>query len=322
MSAAPTAGTQPDADTLATAIAWRSAGHGVQLVTVVSTWGSAPRPPGSIAAVRDDGAVVGSVSGGCIERELAEHRAPGTAGQGATAIESITVTDDAARRVGLTCGGSLELIFETLQDVEPLQRIVTALTERRRLVRELDLDTDTVRVRDAVPGERFAWNGHRLARPFGPAWRVLLIGAGELSRHVARLSAMLDFEVVICEPRAPFRQAMDLTGITLLDVLPDDAVSSHAADPDSAVLALSHDPQLDDLALEQALDASCFYIGALGSRRSHAKRADRLVAVGVERDAIARIHAPIGLNIGSRTAAEIAISIAAELVQARAQAQA
>ena len=289
-------------------------------MTVVSTWGSAPRPPGSIAVVRDDGAVAGSVSGGCIERQLAEQRGGEVPTSGA-AIESVSVSDESARRVGLTCGGRLELIFEIIDDAAPLQRIVDALVARERIVRELDADTGATTLRDARADDAFAWDGRRLVRPFGPDWRVLLVGAGELSRHVARIALMLDFEVVISEPRAPFRAAMDVAGVTVLDTLPDEAVLARARDAHSAVLALSHDPQLDDLALEEALGTDCFHVGALGSTRSHEKRCERLVAMGVPPASLERIHAPIGLDIGSRTAAEIAVSITAELVQARARAQ-
>ncbi len=316
--------TSPDADLLRTLVAWRRAGHAVQLVTVASTWGSSPRPPGSMAVVRDDGAVAGSVSGGCIERQLAEARSAPTRTGGSVAaridIEALTVGDDDARRVGLTCGGRLELVFEEIDDPAPFERILDALDARRRTVRTLDVDARRAGLADAGPSDAFAWDGRTLRRPFGPGWRVLLVGAGELSKHVARFCLALDFEVIACEPRAPFRADFDVAGVALLDELPDDAVAAHASDERSAVLALTHEPTLDDLALEQALGAACFHVGALGSRRSHAKRVERLSAQGVPPAALARISAPVGLDIGSRTAAEIGISIAAELVRARARA--
>ena len=309
----------PDADLLTTLVDWRRAGRGVQLVTVASTWGSSPRPPGSMAIVRDDGAVAGSVSGGCVERQLVEARTSGTVD-----VEALVVGDDAARAVGLTCGGRLELVFEQIDDPAPFEAVLDALAARRRVVRETDVDAGCSTLADARAdaGESFAWDGRTLRRPFGPAWRVLLVGAGELSVHVARFALALDFEVIACEPRAPFREAFDVAGATLLDALPDDAVAAHAADARSAVLALTHEPTLDDLALEEALRGGCFHVGALGSRRSHAKRVARLSALGVDAAAIDRISAPVGLDIGSRTAAEIGVSIAAELVRARASASA
>ena len=304
----------PDVDLLRTLIAWRRAGRAVQLVTVASTWGSSPRPPGSMAIVRDDGAVAGSVSGGCVERQLVEART-----SGAVDVDTLVVGDDAARAVGLTCGGRLELVFEAIEDPEPFEEVLDALDARRRVVRETDVDARASRLVDAGAGDGFAWDGRTLRRPFGPAWRVLLVGGGELSKHVARFALALDFEVIACEPRAPFRAAFDVAGATLLDELPDDAVAAHASDARSAVLALTHEPTLDDLALEAALGAPCFHVGALGSRRSHARRVERLAALGVGPDALARISAPVGLDIGSRTAAEIGVSIAAELVRARAR---
>lgn len=314
----------PDVDILRTLVAWRRAGRGVQLVTVASTWGSSPRPPGSIAIVRDDGAVAGSVSGGCIERRLAEARVAGTATTG-IGIEALSVGDDDARRVGLTCGGRLELVFEEIDDPAPFERVLDALAARRRIVRETDVDARRSTLvdvpRDADRDDGFAWDGRTLRRPFGPDWRVLLIGAGELSKHVARFCLALDFEVIVCEPRPPFRSDFDVAGATLVDELPDDAVLGHAADARSAVLALTHEPTLDDLALEAALGARCFHVGALGSARSHAKRRERLGALGVREADLARVSAPVGLDIGSRTAAEIGVSIAAELVLARANAQ-
>lgn len=305
----------PDIETLQAVRDWRRAGHGVDLVTVAATWGSAPRPVGSIAAVRDDGAVVGSVSGGCIERQLVEARRD----SGALSETTLVVGDDAARAVGLTCGGKLELVFEAVDDVGSIEQVLEALAARRRVARVTDAATSRSQVRDAGPDDSFAWDGHTLSRVYGPDWRVLIVGAGELSRHVARFALALDFEVVVCEPRAPFREAFDIEGAQLLDELPDDAVEAHASDAHSAVLALTHEPSLDDLALEEAVGAACFHIGALGSKRSHAKRRDRLMSLGVSGSAIDKISAPVGLDIGSRTAAEIAVSIVAELIAVRAR---
>jgi len=294
---------------------WLDAGHAVELVTVARTWGSSPRPVGSMAAVRDDGRLVGSVSGGCIEKRLVEERGDGTRSG------SHEIDDDEARRVGLTCGGRLELVFERLDSSGDLVPVLAALDARRRIVRRLDVDTRAVSLDllDADDSaEAFDWDGRVLTRLFGPAWRVLIVGAGELSRYVAGFAIALDFEVVVAEPREPFRDTFDVAGVRVVDLLPDDAVARFAADARSAVLALSHEPSLDDLALEEALGAECFHVAALGSTRSHAARRRRLAFLGVDERAVARISAPAGLDIGSRTAAEIAISIAAELVQARA----
>jgi xanthine dehydrogenase accessory factor len=167
--------------------------------------------------------------------------------------------------------------------------------------------------RDAVS----AWDGKQLRQVFGPAWRVLLIGAGQLSRYTAEFALALDFEVIVCEPRPEFRKTWAVDAATLIDTLPDTAVLEFATDPQSAVLALTHDPNLDDLALMEALPGHAFYVGALGSTRNYERRCKRLAAVGLPASAIARLRGPVGLAIGSRTSAEIAVSIAAELVQLR-----
>ena len=303
-------------DVLTTAARWLDAGHAVELVTVARTWGSAPRPLGSMAAVRDDGRLVGSVSGGCLERRLVEERGRGPRAAGHR------IADEEARRVGLTCGGRLELVFEAPASSAALRPLLDALDDRRRVLRRLDVEANAATLSPAGPGETFAWDGRVLERAFGPAWRVLLVGAGELSRYVASFALALDFDVVVVEPRAPFRETFDVGGVRVLDLLPDDAVAAHARDARSAVLALSHEPSLDDLALEEALGAACFHVAALGSTRSHEARRGRLRFLGVDERAIERISAPAGLAIGSRSAAEIAVSIAAELVQARAAARA
>jgi len=300
-------------DVIATAMQWLDAGHRVDLVTVARTWGSSPRPPGSLAAVRDDGQLVGSVSGGCVEKQLVAEfasRAP-------TAVQSLSIADEGARRVGLTCGGRLELVFETLESSTALAPVITALDERRRIMRTVNVVTRAVTLSAASENAEFGWDGRIVSRVFGPAWRVLLIGAGELSRFTARFSQAVDFDVIVCEPRAPFRETFGVHGVRVIDRLPDEAVALHAHDARSALLALSHDPTLDDLALEEAIGATCFHIAALGSRKSHAARCKRLRFLGLDDTGIARISAPAGIDIGSRTAAEIAISIVAELIQAR-----
>ena len=303
-----------DVEILSQARDWLHSGHRVELVTVARTWGSSPRPAGSMAAVRDDGAIVGSVSGGCVERELAES----FVGAHENRLLSHHIDDEQARRYGLTCGGRLELVFETLAHASVPEALLEQIAARKRMRRITTVGESVVRIESADPDDGFAFDGSTMQQVFGPTWRLLLVGAGQLSRYVAEFAQTLEFEVVVCEPRAPFRHAWHVPGVTLLDTLPDDAVLDHARDVRSAALALSHDPALDDLALQEALDGQAFYIGALGSRRSHDRRCERLRGLGVDDGSLGRIHAPIGLDIGSRTSAEIAVSIVAELVAARA----
>ncbi len=304
-----------DIEVLTGARDWLRAGHRVELVTVARTWGSSPRPVGSMAAVREDGAIVGSVSGGCVERELAES----FVGKHETRALAHQVDDDEARRFGLSCGGRLELVFETLDDPELLTSLIEQIRARRRIRRISIVGESGTATEIAGPRDGFSYDGRTLQQVFGPDWRMVIIGAGQLSRYVAEFARTLDFDIIVCEPREPFRLAWQVEGIVPVDLLPDDAVNDQGLDDRAAVLALSHDPALDDLALLEALQGNAFYVGALGSRRSHEKRCQRLRSLGVENDALSRIRAPIGLDIGSRTSAEIAVSIVAELVATRSR---
>lgn len=305
-------------EVLSAAVEWLRDGHQVDLVTVANTWGSSPRPPGSMAAVRDDGVLVGSVSGGCIEKQLSEAFRKD---QGES-VFTHHIDDESARRFGLTCGGKLELLFERIEDARPLQQILAALQQRQRLQRTVHIATGVATLEDADLDAAFAYNGETLVRVFGPQWRVLLIGAGQLSRYTAEFAQVLDFDVQVCDPREEFRQGWQVESIPVLSLSPDDAVLQLAMDEQSAVLALTHDPNHDDLALVEALSGKAFYVGALGSRKNHERRAKRLVALGAEERELERIHGPVGLDIGSRTSAEIAISIVADLIQCRSKANA
>lgn len=300
-------------EVLARAVQWLEAGHGVELVTVARTWGSSPRPVGSIAAVREDGVLVGSVSGGCVEKQLSES----FRGQSASRAHLHKVDDEEARRFGLACGGELELVFETLTDAAPLKDLLERLSRRERVRREVNIGNSEAVLSPARRSDQFAWDGQTLWQVFGPSWRLLIVGAGQLSRFVAEFGRAADFDIIVVEPREQFRQAWDLAGITVLSDEPDEAVLRYASDPHSAVLALTHDPNIDDLALLEALPGKAFYVGALGSIRNYEKRIKRLAGLDVPADAIARLRGPIGLSIGSRTSAEIAISIMAELIQVR-----
>jgi len=301
-------------EVLTQAITWLEEGHQVELVTVAQTWGSSPRPPGSMAVVREDGVLVGSVSGGCIEKQLSEAF---RADKG-SAVFTHHINDDEARRFGLTCGGKLELLFERLDDTHSLKQILSALSDRQRIARQVNIATSVVTVEAAAPAASFHYDGQILTRIFGPQWRLLIVGAGELSRYTAEFALALDFEVVICEPRHEFRQAWPLRDVPVLDLSPDDAALQFGLDQQAAVLALTHDPNHDDLVLVEALAGNAFYIGALGSRKNNERRGKRLVAMGAEEGAIDRIVGPVGLDIGSRTSAEIAISIVADLIRNRA----
>ena len=345
-----------DLRVLADALQWRQAGHAVTLVTVVETWGSAPRPPGALLAVRDDGAVSGSVSGGCVEDDLitqtravyksADHPGVwasegfaqvkgGAQRAGDTEQNALTprlrahtpplpsmlaygVTKEEAARFGLPCGGTLRLVREPLLNTAWVQELLDRTARHELVARQLTLSTGTVQLQDATRGQAMQFDGSVLTTVFGPKWRLLLIGAGQLSQAVAQMAQMLDFEVMVCDPRDEYVTTLRMDGVTRVPGMPDDAVRALAPDAHTAVVALTHDPKLDDMALLEALVSDAFYVGALGSRRNQAARKQRLAEhFDLPREALDRLHGPVGLSLGAKTPAEIAVSIIAHIVQVK-----
>lgn len=302
-----------DSEVLQQAYEWLTQGHQVELITVVNTFGSSPRPVGSVAAVCDDHRLVGSVSGGCIEKQLAS----GFRGTPGSRSFSHTIGDDQAQQVGLPCGGVVDLVFETLTHPASLDALCQALSEHRQITRITHLPSSTSTVRETVPEDRFSYDGTHLVRVFGPQLQLLLIGAGQLSRFTAEFAKALDYSVIVCDPRPEFLDTWQVAKTRTTAQMPDEAVEQFGLGPHCAVLALTHDPALDDLALLEALAGSAFYVGALGSRKNNEKRRGRLTRMGLDPAHLSGLHGPVGLNIGSRSAAEIAVAIVAELVQVR-----
>ena len=295
---------------------WHAQGHAVWLVTVIETWGSAPRPPGALLALRGDGLVVGSVSGGCVEDDLIDRVRHGERVERPTLV-AYGVTKEEAARFGLPCGGNLRLVQEPLHDGGWIDEVLSRTARHELVARCLDLRSGQVRVEAAARGEAFAFDGASLRALFGPRWRLLIVGAGQLSRAVAQMALMLDFEVLCCDPREGYHLAWDVPGTRFSRAMPDDLVLELSLDAHSAVVALTHDPKLDDLVLLEALKSPAFYVGALGSRGNTAARQERLALFDLSRDEIARLHGPIGLHIGARTPAEIATAVVAEIVAVR-----
>ncbi len=306
-----------DLRVLADALQWRQSGHAVTLVTVVETWGSAPRPPGALLAVRDDGAVSGSVSGGCVEDDLiAQTKAANTSAHTLPSMLAYGVTKEEAARFGLPCGGTLRLVREPLLDTAWVQELLDRTARHELVARQLTMATGAVNLLGAARGQAMQFDGSQLTSVFGPKWRLLLIGAGQLSQAVAQLAQMLDFEVLVCDPRDEYVTTLRIDGVTRVIGMPDDAVRALAPDAHTAVVALTHDPKLDDMALLEALVSDAFYVGALGSRRNQAARKQRLAEhFDLSAEALARLHGPVGLSLGAKTPAEIAVSIIAHLVQ-------
>ena len=295
---------------------WHAAGDKVWLVTVIETWGSAPRPPGALLALRGDGLVVGSVSGGCVEDDLIERVRHGERVDKPSLI-AYGVTKEEAARFGLPCGGNLRLVQEPLQRIDWVDEVLARTARHELVARALDLASGAVAVEAAMRGEAFAFDGQRLRALFGPRWRMLIVGAGQLSRALAGMALALDFEIVCCDPREEYHLTWDVPGTTFSKAMPDDLVLELQLDAHSAVVAVTHDPKLDDMVLLEALKSPAFYVGALGSRGNTAKRKERLALFDLSADEIGRLHGPIGLDLGSKTPAEIAVSILAEIIAVR-----
>lgn len=312
-----------DLRVLADALSWRNAGHAVTLVTVVETWGSAPRPPGALLAVRDDGRVSGSVSGGCVEDDLiARTRASLQSGTTQPALPGIIaygVSKEEAARFGLPCGGTLRLVQEPLLQTTWIEEVLQRTADHRLVARSLTLSSGEVQLSEGTRDQPLAFDGTTLTTLFGPRWRLLLIGAGQLSQAVAAMALALDFEVLVCDPREEYahNQGADLgPGVRYLPGMPDDVVRALQPDAHTAIVALTHDPKLDDMALLEALGSAAFYVGALGSGRNQQARKQRLAEhFDVPQAHLERLHGPVGLRIGARNPAQIAVSIVAEIIQ-------
>jgi xanthine dehydrogenase accessory factor len=292
---------------------WIRDGLRCEYVTVVRTWGSSPRPEGATMAIREDGLVVGSVSGGCIEDDLiAAVREKGIT---RTVPEVVTygISADEAHRFGLPCGGTIQLVVEPLGPHSRMDELL-ALAQRRVLTRRtLDLATGAVELSTASAEEQLRMADGSLISLHGPRLRMLIIGAGQLSQFLAQIAVGLEYQVTVCDPREEYRGSWSLPGVDVVHAMPDDLVLEMKLDSRSAVIALTHDPKLDDLALMEALKTDAFYVGAIGSRVNNARRRERLREFDLTEAQIAKLHGPIGIYIGSKTPYEIAVSILAEL---------
>jgi len=302
-----------DLQVLKSAKAWRDAGHAVNLVTVVETWGSAPRPPGAMLAIRRDGLIAGSVSGGCVEDDLIDRWKNKPLLEGKPELISYGVTKEEASRFGLPCGGALRLIQEPLTDTGWITDLLKRMDAHELVMRVLDIDTGMSKLESATRRDQVGFDGRILRTVHGPRWRLLVIGAGQLSRYIAPIAQTLDYEVIVCDPREEYNTDWNVPGTVLLKGMPDDVVLELNLDGHCAVVAVTHDPKLDDMALMEALKSPAFYVGALGSRVNTQKRKERLKEFDVSAEEIERLHGPVGLRIGSRTPPEMAVSIMAEI---------
>ncbi|WP_035991810.1 XdhC family protein [Paraburkholderia caribensis] len=292
---------------------WLEQGHRALLVTVVKTWGSSPRPEGAMLVVRDDGAVVGSVSGGCIEDDLIDRVRRRGIGQAKPEVVKYGIKAEEAHRFGLPCGGTIQLVLEPLTQASGIAALCDAVEDGRLVARTLDMETGVARLSPAQATDGVDFNDKRLLTIHGPRYRMLVIGAGQLSRYLCNIAVGLDYQVTVCDPREEYTDEWDVPGTKIVRTMPDDTVLDMKLDERCAVIALTHDPKLDDLALMEALKTPAFYVGALGSRRNNAARRERLKEFDLTETELARLHGPVGIYIGSRTPPEIAVSILAEV---------
>ncbi|GAA6141498.1 XdhC family protein [Hydrogenophaga sp. 5NK40-0174] len=307
-----------DIDVIRTALDWQSRGHRVVMGTVVRTWGSAPRPPGSLMVIRDDGQVAGSVSGGCIEDDLISRVAKGELALRKPETTTYGESAEESRRFGLPCGGTVQLVLEPLTPASRLRELLAAIENHQRVLRRMDMTTGVAQLTMTDDGDRVQFDGQTLATVHGPRLRLLIIGGGQLSRYLASMATMLDYQVTVCEPREEYHEGWErLESVTLSREMPDDLVLAMNLDAHSAVVALTHDPKLDDLALMEALRTPAFYVGALGSLQNNAKRRQRLLEFDVSEAEASALHGPVGLNLGALTPPEIAMSIVAEMTAKR-----
>jgi xanthine dehydrogenase accessory factor len=305
---------------------WLEEGKSVWLCTILKTWGSSPRPIGSMMACTLDGELVGSISGGCIEEDFLEQLRDGSLKaqfleEGKPFIVKYGISAEEQARLKLPCGGQLHVLLEYF-DPDPavtgvFVHIRHALQGHRQISRLVDLDTGKVGYADSATDTAVEIDGSRLTHSLSPHYKLLLLGAGDVAKYVAELAIALEYDVTLCDPRPAYLENWHVDGVTTTSRLPDDVVREQFSNPYSGIIALAHDPRVDDMALMEALKTDAFYIGAMGSDRTSAKRRERLPELGLTEQEIDRLHAPIGFQIGSKKPAEIAISIMAEVTAVR-----
>ncbi len=303
-----------DLSVLKSAVDWLKAGHPVAIATVVQTWGSAPRPVGSWLAIRQDGQVAGSVSGGCVEDDLIRRVQTEILTRNIPEMVVYGVSQQEATRFGIPCGGTLRLLIEPKPELAVLEELLKAISSQQITLRSVDLLTGKSTLEDGDRSDLFLCDEKVMRTTYGPRWRMLLIGAGQLSLYTADFALASDFEVIVIDPREEYAEGIARNDVTFIKGMPDDVLLDLGIDAHTAVIALTHDPKLDDMALMEALKSSAFYVGALGSKINTQKRKERLLEFDVTKAQVEKLHGPVGLHIGALTPPEIAVSIMAEVI--------
>ena len=303
-----------DYQVLQSAISWLQDGKRVALATVVQTWGSSPRPVGSWLAIREDGQVVGSVSGGCVEDDLIRRVQTEILTRTSPELVKYGVSKDEAVRFGLPCGGTLQLLVEPRPELAILEAIMSGIKKRSIVLREVNVLTGQSTLSIGNRSTQFQFSNEKMQTIYGPRWRMFIIGAGQLSLCLASFALTSDFDITIIDPREEYAEGIGSDGIQFIQGMPDDVMQELGVDSHTAIVALTHDPKIDDLALIDALQSEAFYIGALGSHTNTQKRKERLREFNLSTEQLDRLHGPVGLAIGALTPPEIAVSIMAEVI--------
>ncbi len=300
---------------------WLEVGESCWLCTVVATFGAAPRPVGSLLACTRD-SFAGSLSGGCVEDDLLEKLRSGELRIDQPQVLEYGVTPEQNERLGLPCGGRLQILVERWTSspelLDTLRQLQSLLQRRRIVERLLDMRSGDWQIAEVNTFTALQLSTEMVRQCYGPRYQMLLIGAGEVARCLATMALMFDYRVLVCDPRPEMVARFDVDGVERLRCMPDDAVRERCSDDSrSIVITLAHDPRIDDMALMEALQHELFYVGALGSERTSAARRQRLLQLDVTERQLARLHAPVGLPIGSKRPPEIAVAILAELTRLR-----
>jgi xanthine dehydrogenase accessory factor len=303
-----------DLSVLKSAVEWLQSGQSVAIATVVQTWGSAPRPVGSWLAIRADGQVAGSVSGGCVEDDLIRRVQTEILTRNTPEMVVYGVTQQEAARFGLPCGGTLRLLVEPKPELAVLEKLLENISSHQITRRSVSLSTGKSTLTLGDRSDEFVCTEQEMQTTYGPRWRMVIIGAGQLSLYTADFALASDFEVIVIDPREEYAEGLNRTDIIFSKGMPDDVLLEIGVDSHTAVVALTHDPKLDDMALMEALKSPAFYVGALGSRKNTQKRKERLLEFDVSQEQVEKLHGPVGLYIGALTPPEIAVSILAEVI--------
>lgn len=309
-------------DSPETALNWYRNGRGAALATVVETWGSAPRRVGSQLVIGGDGRIEGSVSGGCVEGAVIVEALEAMDEEEARLLE-FGVSDDDAFAVGLACGGTIRVLVEPIGTVLPesmLADLVAARASREPVAYEVNIDTGHRALRRNAYADRlrldrsgFEEDGKTFVAIHNPPLRLIVVGAVHIAQALVPMARIAGYDPAIVDPREAFASAARFPDETILTDWPDEAVTKLGLDSRTALVLLTHDPKLDDPALQAALGAGVFYIGALGSTRTHAKRVERMKQAGFCDAEIAQIYGPVGLDIGAADPSEIAVAILAQM---------